>query len=131
MIKEFVELFMDRKPELESMFRVKHPSDYRELITNVVTLLEAAGECPSPERIHEIDDGHYQGTLVYVIGASGYQPTDYWYVKIAYGSCSACDTLESIRHYSDDTPTEQQINEYMTLCLHVVQGLKKMNGGEV
>lgn len=38
-----------------------------------------------------------------------------------YGSCSGCDTLLSISHYDDGFPTEEQVNEYMTLSLHLVQ----------
>src|SRR5690606_41690756 len=83
-----------------------------------------------PERIHEIDDGDYQGTLVYVIAATGYQPDDYWYVRVGYGSCSGCDTLEAIKEYSDEPPTDDQVAQYMPLALHIVQGLRKMGGEE-
>lgn len=72
-----------------------------------------------------------QGALVYVIGATGYQPDKYWYVKVGYGSCSGCDTLEAIREYQDGKPTERQVNKYMTLALHIVQGLRLMGGSEV
>jgi len=47
---------------------------------------------------------------------------------VSYGSCSGCDTLEAIRDYSGDTPTEKQLDEYMTLALHVVQGLRQISG---
>ena len=40
---------------------------------------------PGLERIHRIDDGDYQGTLVFVIGGKGYQLSTYWYVKVSYG----------------------------------------------
>lgn len=76
----------------------------------VVEMLAAAiDECdaPHPERIHQIDDGDYQGTLIFVIGAGGYQPSRYWYVKVGYGSCSGCDTLQAIRGYEDDAPTKE------------------------
>lgn len=127
MIREFVDLFMAKKPELEAIFKDKHPDDYKQLVFNVVSILktEDYGSI-SPDLIHEIDDGHYQGTLVYVIGAEGYQPSDYWYVKVDYGSCSGCDTLEAIRGYSGESPTGGEIEDYMTLSLHIVQGLKKM-----
>ena len=72
-------------------------------------------------------DGSYSGTLVYVIGEGGYEPSDYWYVKISYGSCSGCDTLQRILDdLWDEEAKEQQTQDYMTLALHVVQGLKKM-----
>lgn len=132
MIQEFVDLFMAKKQELEAMFKDKHPYDYKQIVTSVVSVLKTDDYGSiSPERVHEIDDGDYQGTLVYVIGAGGYQPDDYWYVKVGYGSCSGCDTLEAIRGYSGERPTPEQVKNYMTLCLHVVQGLKKIGGEAV
>lgn len=82
---------------------------------------------PDPARIYQIDDGGYEGTLVFVIGAGGYKPSRYWYVKVGYGSCSVCDTLQAIRGYEGDAPTKEQVDAYMTLALHIVQGLREMN----
>jgi hypothetical protein len=128
MIKEFVDLYMKNKETLELTFKNKHPENYKEVVCNVIGILKTDDyDCISNKRVHEIDDGDYQGTLVYIIGADGYQPDDYWYVKVGYGSCSGCDTIEAIREYSEDLPTEGQVKDYMTLCLHIVQGLKKLN----
>ena len=35
-------------------------------------------------------------------------------MKVGYGSCSGCDTLEGIRYYNDDKPTEEQVRDYAT-----------------
>lgn len=133
MIQEYVDIFMAKKPDLEKIFKEKHPEEYKDIVKAVVTVL--AGEDgygrPDPERIHEIDDGGYQGMLVFVIGAEGYQPSDYWYVRVYYGSCSECDTLQAIEGYSGESPTDEQVKDYMTLALHIVQGLKKMGGEAV
>lgn len=130
MIKDFIERFEENKGLLREDFARAHPENYLAIVKAVVNAVRAAdeyeGDQPSPERIHEIDDGDYQGTLVYVIGAGGYQPSDYWYVKVYYGSCSGCDTLEGIRDYGDGTPNAGQIDEYMTLATHILQGLKRM-----
>ena len=68
---------------------------------------------------------------MFIIGAKGYQPSDYWYVKVGYGSCSGCDTLEAIRGYSDEKPTPDQVKDYVTLALHVVfEEMKKMGNDE-
>lgn len=133
MIDEFVELFMVGKPKLEAMFSEAHPENYKTIVKAVVTVLNNGDDyrSPDPKRIHELDDGEYQGTLVYVVAATGYQPRDYWYVKVGYGSCSGCDTLDGIRQYGDDKPTEAQVRDYMTLALHIVQGMKKMGDDEV
>jgi hypothetical protein len=133
MIKEFVERFMARKSKLEAMFSEKHPENYKEIVKSVATVLNNGEHYGGidPERIHEIDDGYYQGTLVYVIAATGCQPSDYWYVKVSYGSCPVCDILEGIRGCSFGKPTPEQVCDYMTLALHIVEALRKMVDDEV
>lgn len=135
MIDKFVKRFLKRKEELEDYFSNSHPSDYKDIVKQVISILNTDDydEPPDPERIHEIDDGDYQGTLLYVIAAAGYQPSDYWYVKVSYGSCSGCDSLKRINELSDldKKPTKQQTEDYMTLALHIVQGLKIMGDTEI
>lgn len=133
MDKNFVERFMAGKPKLEAIFSERHPEDYGDLVKQVVSILTDENEYGSidTERIHEIDDGHHQGTLVYVIAEKGCQPNDYWYVKVGYGSCSGCDTLQGISGYGDEKPTSEQVKDYMTLALHIVQGLKKMDDSDI
>ncbi len=130
MIKKFIERFEASKPKLEAKFREKCPEHYAALLRLVVELLDSEDDeyksKMDPERIHKIDDGNYQGTLLFLIGSDGYQPEDYWYVKVGYGSCSGCDTLESIRRYSDEGANDEQVKGYMTLALHIVQGLHKL-----
>lgn len=132
MIQTFVDRFIDAKPKLAEAFKAKTPSDYSEIVKAVIEVIRGDSEydSPDPERIHRIDDGDYQGTLVFVVAAGGYQPSDYWYVKVSYGSCSGCDTLEALRDYSDSPPSDSQIDGYVTLALHIVQGLKKMGDEE-
>lgn len=67
--------------------------------------------------ITEIDDGDYQGTLVYLIPFDRYQPSakDYLMTYVEYGSCSYCDTLEGIKMDSDT-----QIDDLMTLCRDMI-----------
>ena len=127
MIKEFVSRFTEKKKDLEAVFSMEHPSSYMEVVKAVVQVISNGDYgTPDPNRIHEIDDGDYQGTLVYVIAETGYQPSTYWYVKVAYGSCSGCDTLQAICGYDNGAPSSAQVSDYMTLALHVVQGLKRM-----
>lgn len=128
MIQPFVDAFMSRREELRAVFAAQHPKDYDAVVKALVGILpEVDGATPDPSRVHKIDDGDYQGTLIFVIGADGYQPSTYWYVKVGYGSCSGCDTLEAIRDFDDEAPSAKQVDEYLTLALHVVQGLKKMS----
>lgn len=131
MIEQFTKAWFANLHTMREKFAAKHLEDYKEVVRAVVEMLAAAShdyDRPDPERIHEIDDGDYQGTLVYVVGASGYQPSRYWYVRVGYGSCSGCDTLQAISEYSSEPPNDSQVSQYMTLALHVVQGLREMGG---
>jgi len=142
MIEAFTKIWFTHSDRLRMQFSAKHPDSYREIVEAVVRLLHNviednwsnSEEAPDPQRIHEIDDGDYQGVLLYVIAASGYQPDRYWFVKVSYGSCSVCDTLQSIRsrYYDEDAPpSSDQVNAYMTLALHIVQGLKVLGGDPI
>lgn len=79
--------------------------------------------------IHEIDDGSYQGTLIYVIPLSTYQPAEHEYLMtyVGYGSCSGCDTLLAIQNYYDDGSklNESQVHDFMLLCKDIVSNMIK------
>lgn len=121
---------MRKQDQLREIYRERHPDSYTDVVRNVMVILGEEDYSsfykPDPTRIRVADDGDYQGTLLFIIGADGYQPDHYWAVKVSYGSCSGCDTLQSIQDYSSDTPSESQVNDYMTLSLHIVQGLKEI-----
>jgi hypothetical protein len=130
-IERFTKIWFANQASVRAKFTTAHPDSYKDVVTAVIQVIKEAlqddwEDKPDPQLIHEIDDGDYQGTLVYVIAAEGYQPSTYWYVKVSYGSCSGCDTLQGIREYEDDPPTEKQVDAYMTLALHIVQGLRVM-----
>lgn len=128
MIREFTDKFVASEQAVKAKLAEKHPGSYEDIVKLVIEAINPEQEYDAPDfdRIHQIDDGDYQGTLVFVIAAVGYQPSDYWCVFIGYGSCSGCDTLQSINDYSDALPTAGQINDYWTLALHVAQRLKAM-----
>jgi len=130
MIQKFIDRWLANKAIAEEWLRRQHPDKYKDLVGLVVKCISDKNEYydPDPDRIHQIDDGDDQGTLVFVIGAKDYQPYDYWYVRIGYGSCSACDTLAGIRERADGPPNEEQVKDYMTLCLHIVERMKQMDG---
>jgi len=131
MIDEFVKAWYANLGRMRAEFS-SHPESYTHIVETVIKMLHdnVQGYCPDPTRITVIDHGDYQGTCLYVIAAEGYQPSKYWYVYVSYGSCSGCDALEGIRIFRDDKPTEGQIEQYMTLALHIVQGLRLMYGGQ-
>ena len=130
MITEFIELHNQRKATLRAQLLESFPDDYKTLVTRVIEQLALEADYPvypDANRIYEIDDGDYQGTLVYVIGCTGYQPSQYWYTVVDYGSCSGCDTLEALRENKECHKDPTYIDGLMTLALHIVQGLKRMD----
>lgn len=130
MLMDLLSRYDDKKEELRAKIAAAHPS-YEDIVKYVVETVSDPDEYDSldPKRIHVIDDGDYQGTLLFIIAAKGYQPSKYWAVYVGYGSCSGCDTLQGIREMSSsysDPPNEAQIKDYMTLALHIVQGIKEI-----
>jgi hypothetical protein len=135
MIQPFVDHFMASKEQVLEDFRSKRPQGYEDLVARLVTLLgnQELDEwgMPDPQRITKIDHGDYQGMLLFVIGAKGYQPSTYWYIPVSYGSCSGCDTFEAIApSWADELLSDEALNGLWTLMLHMVQKMKQINGYE-
>lgn len=131
MIQEFIDIYVENKKEIRAKI-TKDFTDYSDIVKFVIDNIneysvESKYRLPCSELIHEIDDGDYQGTLVYVIGAHGYQPYKYWYVRVGYGSCSGCDALQAIHDYRG-VLSEEAKDDYMLLILHIFEGLTKMGG---
>jgi hypothetical protein len=74
------------------------------------------------DKITEIDNGDYQGTLLYLIPNDSYQPYegDYLMTYVGYGSCSGCDTLQNIQRFIDYNDVGEVIADFMTLCKDIV-----------
>lgn len=51
------------------------------------------------DSITSIDNGGYQGTILYLIPFNIYQPAEWEYLMtyVGYGSCAVCDTLQGIQ----------------------------------
>lgn len=134
MIKEVVEQWDKNKHKIEEYFKTTRQEEYCSYEKIVIKLFELCINKASDynkwdySSITVIDDGDYQGTQMFIIPSNVYQPSidDYLITHTYYGSCSGCDTLESIRNYSDDLPTEHQLKEYMTLALHLVQKIRRL-----
>jgi len=128
MIQKFVDTFMNAEQDVRAELVQAPPGAYLDLVSRLVTLVHDDNEysSPDPARIHVIDDGDYQGTLLFIISGSGYQPSRFWSIKVSYGSCSGCDTFESIREYGSGPLSEQQVQDYWTLMLHMVQRMAEV-----
>jgi len=139
MIKEFVEKWNKYNKDLEEFFRntkQEEYSSYEEIVKilfdEVINKGEDEYDTFDTKNICVIDDGYYQGTQIFILHKDTYQPEikDYVYTNTYYGTCSGCDTLLGISSYDGGLPDEQQIKEYMTLALHLLQKCKYMYEGE-
>jgi|SRR5690625_2162166 len=134
MIQEIVKQWDENKHVLENYFRTtkqkKYSESYEQIVEKlfelVLTKADEYGNGFNTNRITVIDDGDYQGTQIFIIPRDTYQPEarDYVVTDTYYGSCSGCDLLQSIHNYDSGLPNEQQVKEYMTLALHLVQKMR-------
>lgn len=84
------------------------------------------------KNITEINDGSYSGTLLYLIPMDACEPSEWQYLMtyIGYGSCSGCDLLQSIQPDSHDETTDDDIENFMSLCRDLVtRMIKPYNNG--
>lgn len=133
MIEHFAHRFVEKQDEVKAAIAELDFPGYETLLRVGLEVMVGDSDygMPNPNNIHTINDGDYQGTLVFVIGEYGYQPYTYWVTKVSYGSCSGCDTLEAI--YSDGSRWEEdakltpsQVEDLYTLTLHMIQQLKEV-----
>ena len=119
MIQKFVDRFMSS--DLRQRYVSAPPQDYDQIFNDVCGVIRDENEYPTLDldRITVIDHGDYQGSRLFVVGASGYQPSTYWACLVSYGSCSSCDSFQSV----EGTP-EEKAEGFWTLGLHMVQSMK-------
>ena len=137
MIKEFNIMWEKNKDKLEEYLKTHEQKEY-DSYENLVKLLfdiVINPECDKhysdkflTDDIDEIDHGNYEGIVIFILHKDTYEPSisDYVYTHVYYGSCSGCDTLQGIHHYEEGLPNEDQVRDYMTLCLHLLQNCKCM-----
>jgi hypothetical protein len=103
--------------------------DYKKLIRAIIKYVlnnnDDDGDAEfNTKNIVEIDNGDYQGTLLFMFHVDTYQPSAYDYIitTISYGSCSGCDALQG----AFCCPTVDAIvDSLMSICLHLCQHMKK------
>ena len=101
--------------------------EYKDLVKlTVMFILNDKNEW-NENKIKEIDDGDYQGTLLYLIPEDTYQPnsSEYLMTFVEYGSCSACDTLQTIQCYLDVRSRDKSIDDLMNLCKDLICNMIK------
>jgi hypothetical protein len=128
MIQRFVDMWMRVKDSVAPSLTVQSAGSYDDLFKLVCSALHRDDDygTPDPERITVIDHGEYQGTRLFVVGASGYQPDTYWTCMVSYGSCSGCDAYEASLEWDGDGLSDRTRAEWMAMMLHMVQGLREV-----
>lgn len=133
MDKEIIERWEKGKENLREWFKMTPQSEYDSYSKVVSALIKNClnyGDLSDDEELSEdfdvSDHGNWQGTQIFLLHKDVYQPdtSNYYIFDNYYGSCSVCDTLLSISQYEGGIPTKEQVDEYMTLCLHMVQRMR-------
>lgn len=137
------------KEDINNNIEAYNTGDYKTIVEKVTEFifndLEDSNEDYDSgydfKKITEIDNGDYQGTLLYLIPENTYQPdeAEYLMTYVGYGSCSGCDTLQAIEMWEydkEDDPEEYEkdkerfIKDIMSLSLDLVQNtIKPYNTG--
>ena len=134
MLKYCRDKWNENKDKLEDALREANnlnSCDYKDLVALVVEHILNPGECDcdmyDPKNITVIDNGDYQGTQLFMIPMDTYQPSEYEYLLtyVGYGSCSGCDTLQSIQEWDGKKLTDSQIKDFMKLCGDLVCSIVK------
>lgn len=132
MLKFCKNAWHENSDKLEAAIRMDtklNTCDYRYLVELVVKYIinPSCKEEWDINNITEIDNGDYQGTILFMIPLDTYQPSanEYLLTFTYYGSCSGCDTLLSIQDYGNKLPTEGQVKDYMNLCKDLVCNIVK------
>ena len=104
--------------------------DYKEIVKLVCRYIFNENATDKDPKINiggitMIDNGCYQGTLLFMMPFDTYQPAEYEYLMtyVGYGSCSGCDTLQRIQldeMYYNVNSNDDLIDSYMTLCKDIV-----------
>lgn len=132
MLKYCLRKWDENKKKLEEEL-LKDPllneCEYKHIVEKVVEIILNTNEeyLWNTEGITEIDDGDYQGTLLFLIPRKTYQPLEYEYLMtyVGYGSCSGCDALQAIQDYGESPISEDQLKDFMALCKDIITNMIK------
>ena len=126
MLKYCLECWDKYKADLEDELRRRTDLNicgYLDLVKMVVNNIFVEDVRWDSNKITVINDGDYQGTLLFLIPVDTYQPdeNEYLMTYVGYGSCSGCDTLQAIQiGWPDEKLTEGQVKDFMALCKDIV-----------
>lgn len=137
MIHQYVDAFRENKEQFG-----KWVESIEEEITYIDILKQVINLCLNPKyvdtlyeldenKVTEIDNGDYQGTLIYLIPRNCYQPmvSDYVYTSVFYGSCSGCDALLAAQDWGYCN-IKYDVDMVTTIALHLVENMKWLEDWE-
>ena len=116
----------------------RHDCDYETLVKlTFETIYNSSESCDCEkldlDHITVIDNGDYQGTILFMIPYDTYQPSEYEYIMtyIGYGSCCGCDALQAALGWDyDEKLSDEQVVRFMAICKDLVcNTIKPYNNG--
>ena len=131
MIQRYIDAFQKNKDKLGKKL-IQELGNYSSYQTLLKLTIETAINPELDEyskldtdNITYIDNGHYQGTEIYVIPEDTYQPSidKHIFTHNYYGSCSGCDTLLSALHGTDQKEKKEKL---LKICLHLVERMNTL-----
>ena len=121
----------DRIREYISKTEQSKYSSYKSLVKLIIKyVVNTKEKLYNEKKIRVVDSNGYHGIQIFLVPEIRYEVFKYLTTCVNYGSCSGCDTLISIQNYGLEIPSEEQVNDYMTLLLHLVQNIKIIGESE-
>ena len=118
---------------LENIEKFKYDGEYYSydnIITFLLNFMYDNNSCSYNKikfyNITKIDNGDYQGTLIFLISLEDYSPcaTNYLITYIDYGSCEGCDALLSAISYID-YDKKYAAKSILMICKDLISHIKK------
>lgn len=129
----FSEAWFKNKEKFRNYLQTHQQEEYaEEYIDLLKALIEVVINPELEEKLRidyivEADQDGYQGEKIWLIPYDSFScPEKYIWTHTYYGSCAGCDTLKGIAHYDYGYPTCEQVEEYLTLALHLLQRMKPL-----
>ena len=131
MERSIIKQWDKNKHKLEAYFKKTRMSEYGYAYEDLMEIIFKI--CIKGYDIDKMDVFYVGGNVGDVIFKIPKKTKDaetqkYLVTETDYGSCSGCDTLLRIGGYNYGLPTDDQVKGFMSLCLHLVQGMELKEG---
>lgn len=126
MVKEVIEAYEKARPNIKAWLKVNHPKSEEELVKRMFLEMKQVGLNVDVDSIVKINN-EFTWSLMFVIPITSifkdgkFATYTYYTIALAYGSHPASDMFLYIQRKMGLHPTKQQVKDYMTMALHLVQ----------